>query len=271
MIHSTAIIEKGAELGVNVSIGPFAYVAATARLGDGCVLYPHAVVLEHTTLGADCRVHSGAVIGDLPQDLSFEGKPSYVVTGDRCIFREGATVHRGTEPESTTRLGNDVFMMANSHIAHNDCVGDSVVLANCVLLAGHVTVGSNCFFGGGSAVHQFCRIGRYSMIAASAIITRNLPPFCITVTSMSSQVAGLNAVGLRRGGFTAAERAQIKAVFNVVYRQGLNVSQARAYLLKECADNPFAAEWAAFLADAKRGICNLASAKSGAAAADGNE
>ncbi|MDR0994298.1 MAG: acyl-ACP--UDP-N-acetylglucosamine O-acyltransferase [Verrucomicrobiota bacterium] len=255
MIHPSAIIEPGAQLGADVQIGPFAYVGAHAVLGDGCILSPHAVVLDHATLGARCRVHSGAVIGDLPQDLSFSGEPSYVVTGDDCIFREGVTVHRGTTPGSTTKLGHHVFMMANSHIAHNGEVGNHVILANGVLLAGYVTVGDRCFFGGGAAIHQFCHIGRFSMVGGLTAITKDLPPFCITVTGGANTVAGLNLVGLRRGGFSAKERAQIKTVFKTLYHSGLNVSQARERLQEQVSENPFAAEYIAFLSHAKRGIC----------------
>ena len=254
MIHPTAILEPGAQLGADVQIGPYAYVAATARLGDGCVLGPHAVVLEHTTLGARCRVHSGAVLGDLPQDLSFKDEPSYVVIGDDCVFREGVTVHRGTKPGTTTRLGNHVFMMATSHVAHNCEVGDRVILANGVLLGGYVIVGERCFFGGSSAVHQFCHVGRLAMVAADSILTKDLPPFCTSLSAENSQVGGLNIVGLRRAGFTAEQRAQIKQAFGILYRSGLNTTQAREKLLAD-AVNPFAAEYAEFLSHAKRGIC----------------
>ena len=254
MIHPTAIVEPGAQLGAGVQIGPFAYVAAAARLGDGCVLAPHAVVLGYTTLGARCQVHSGAVIGDLPQDLSFKDEPSYVVVGDDCTFREGVTVHRGTKPGTTTRIGNRVFMMANSHAAHNCEVGDHVVMANGVLLAGYVVVGERAFIGGGTGVHQFCHIGRLAMVAACCMISKDLPPFCTSVSVHNSVVAGLNVVGLRRAGFTAEQRAQIKQAFNLIYRSGLNVAQARERLRAE-SGNPFAAEFAEFLAHAKRGIC----------------
>ncbi len=267
MIHPTAIVEPGAQLGTDVQIGPYAYVAATARLGDGCVLAPHAVVLGHTTLGARCKVHSGAVIGDLPQDLSFKDEPTYVVAGDDCTFREGVTVHRGTKPGTTTRIGNRVFMMANSHAAHNCEVGDQTILANGVLLAGYVVVGERCFFGGNSGVHQFCHVGRFAMVGAAHIVTKDLPPFCIAPTSGNALVAGLNVVGLRRAGFTAEQRAQIKQAFNLLYRSGLNVSQARERLRAEAA-NPFAGEFAEFLAQAKRGICRPSFDVSGADESD---
>lgn len=254
MIHPTAIIESGAQLGTDVQAGPHAYVAATARLGDGCILHPHAVVLDHTTLGARCQVHSGAVIGDAPQDLSFKNDaPSFVVAGDDCIFREGVTVHRGTKPETSTRLGHHVFMMANSHAAHNVEMGDHVILANGVLLAGYVTVGERCFMGGGAAVHQFCHIGRLAMIGGLHVVSKDIPPFCITPSGGANIVAGLNTVGLRRTGFTPDQRRQIKDAFKILYRSGLNLAQARETLRAE-TDNPFAAEFADFLDQAKRGI-----------------
>ena len=254
MIHPTAIVSPGAQLGTDVEIGPFAFIAPTACIGDGCVLGPHAVVLEHTTLGARCKVHSGAVLGDLPQDLSFKDEPSFVVIGEDCVFREGVTVHRGTKPGTTTHIGHHVFMMANSHAAHNTEVGNHVIMANGTLLAGYVVVGERSFLGGSCAVHQFCHIGRLSMVGGGHILTKDLPPFCITPSSGCSLVTGLNVIGLRRAGYTAEQRAQIKLAFTTIYRSGLNTTQARERLLTE-TNNPFAAEFAEFLSHAKRGLC----------------
>lgn len=254
MIHPTAIVESGARLGANVQIGPGAYIAPTAVIGEGCILGPHAVVLDHVTLGNHCKLHAGAVIGDLPQDLSFSGEPSYVVTGDHCTFREGVTVHRGTKPGSTTQLGSHVFMMANSHVAHNCAVGDHVIMANGVLLAGHVAIGDRVFMGGSSAVHQFCNIGRLAMIGAMGAIIKDVPPFCITATLEASTVYGLNLIGLRRAGLEPAERDQIKQAFDILYRSELNVTQAKAALRTDTA-NPFSAEYADFLEKTTRGIC----------------
>lgn len=257
MIHPTAIVSPGAQLGVDVQIGPCAYVAATARIGDGCVLAPHAIVLDHTTLGARCKIHSCAVIGDLPQDLSFKEEPSFVVAGDDCTFRESVTIHRGTKPGTTTRVGNHVFMMANSHVAHNCEVGDHVVFANCAAIGGYVTIGERCFLGGNTGVHQFCHVGRLAMVGSGALISKDLPPFCMAASSMNSFVAGLNIVGLRRAGLNPAQRADIKRAFHLIYRSGLNASQAKGRLRAE-TDNPFAAEFADFLDRAKRGICRPA-------------
>ena len=145
-------------------------------------------------------------------------------------------------------------MMACSHAAHNTVVGDHVIMANCSLLAGHVHVGDHVFVGGTTPVHQFCHIGRYAMIAGASGVGKDVPPFCITASMRGSEIAGLNVVGLRRGGFTPEQRKQIKVCFDVIYRMGLNVTQAREKLTG-MADNPYAAEYAEFLAGAKRGIC----------------
>ena len=256
MIHPTAIIEPGARIGGNAQIGAFCYVAATVILGNNCVLKPHATVLDHTTIGDRCAIHSGAVIGDAPQDLSFTGEPSFAVIGNDCTFREGATVHRGAAPGSTTRLGDHVYMMANTHVAHNCDIGDHVIMANGTLLGGHVTLGERVFCGGGSGIHQHCHIGRLAMIGATGLIAKDVPPFCITASAQASRVYGLNLIGLRRAGFTAADRVHIKAAFHLLYRSNLNLTQAKT-ALREQPGNPFAAEYATFLDHAKRGICRL--------------
>ena len=255
-ISPLACIEKGAQLGENVTIAPFVHVAATAVVGDGCILDSHAVVKDYTTLGPRCHLHSHCVIGDLPQDLSFTGEPSYVAVGSDCTFRECVTVHRGAAPGSTTTIGSHVYMMACSHAAHNTVVGDHVIMANCSLLAGHVHVGDHVFVGGSTPVHQFCHIGRYAMIGGASGVGKDVPPFCITASQRPSEVAGLNVVGLRRGGFTPDQRKQIKECFDWIYRAGLNLTQAREKLLA-LPGNPYAPEFAAFLAEAKRGICTL--------------
>jgi UDP-N-acetylglucosamine acyltransferase len=267
MIHPTAIVEPGAQLGVDVQIGPHAFVAATARLGDACVLGPNAVVLDHATLGARCTLHAGAVVGGLPQDLSFGGEPSFVEIGDDCTFREGATVNRGTKPGSVTRLGRHVFMMANSHVAHNCVVGDHVVFANNAMVGGYAVLGDRCFLGGGVGIHQFCRVGRLAMVGALCFVSKDLPPFCTSVSCANSHVGGLNLVGLRRNGFEASARAQVKRAFVLLYRSGLNRTQAADALRAE-SDNPFAAEFADFIQTAKRGICRPSF---GAAAAEGDD
>lgn len=253
MIHPTAIIEPGAQLGADVRIGPLAYVAATAVLGDGCVLAPHAVVLDHTTLGAHCTVHSGAVIGDLPQDLSFGGEPSYVVTGDHCTFREGVTIHRGTKPGTTTRIGHRVFMMANTHAAHNCEVGDHVIMANGALLGGYVTVGERAFIGGNVGVHQFCRIGRLAMVGSMAFISKDLP--LLHRTQQPKQLR--RRTQPRRPAPRRTQRRPARPdQTGLCHPLSLRPQHLQAReTLRADTGNPFAAEFADFIDRATRGLC----------------
>lgn len=258
MIHPTAIVEKGAELGEGVEIGPYAFVGAKAKVGDRCRLGMHSMVMDYTTLGADCVLHPGAVLGDLPQDLGYKGWPSYLEVGEGCEFREFATVHRGAAEGTVTRIGNHVYMMATSHAGHNAQVGDHVVMANGALLAGHVVVGDHCFLGGTSAIHQFCRLGRFVMICGVMGVGQDVPPFCTTYSQgQGGIVSGLNVVGLRRGGFTPEQRLKIKRAYDAVYRKGLNARQAREALEAMAAEgNEFAKEYADFIAGSKRGLAS---------------
>ena len=178
--HASAIVDKSAVIGNDVEIGPFAVIGADVDLGDGCVIGPHAVIHPYTALGSGCRVHAGAVIGDLPQDLAFKQVRSFVEIGADCVLREGVTVHRGTEEGTKTSLGDECFLMANSHVGHNCLVGDGVILANGALLGGRVEVGAGAFISGNSAVHQFVKVGRLAMLAGLSGISKDLPPFCTT-------------------------------------------------------------------------------------------
>ena len=258
-IHPTAFVEEGARLGEGCVAGPFSYVQATAELGAGTELVSHASVLGHTTIGKDCRLHSGCVVGDLPQDVGFAGGETYVRIGDRCALREGVTIHRGTVEGSSTVVGDDCMLMANSHLAHNVRIGDGVMLANGVLLAGHVEVGDRVFFGGGVGVHQFLRIGRLAMISGMCALKRDIPPFCMT-RELSTGVAGLNTVGLRRAGIGSEDRLALKRAFRTLYRSGLNLSHALARI-EEDSDNPLVRELVDFIGSSKRGIAPYVGAK----------
>lgn len=253
-IHPSAVIEPGAELGAGVKIGPFAFVGSGAVIGDGCTLGPGAVVHTGTTLGKNCRVHAHAVIGDEPQDLGFKGEPTFVVIGDGCIFREGVTVHRGTAPGSTTVIGNNCFLMSNSHVAHNCHLGNNVILVNGVLLAGHVHVGDRAFFGGNCGIHQFCRVGRLAIVGGMSSISCDVPPFCMTASGQFNELIGLNTVGLKRGGMTPDQRATIKFDYKILFRSGLSLPKA----VEQCRalrPDPLTDELCEFVTSSKRGVC----------------
>lgn len=253
-IHSTAVVESGARLGNDVTVGPFCYIQNGAEVGDGCVLQSHVTVLAYTTLGRRCRVHSGAVLGGAPQDTGFKGGVSYVRIGDDCVLREGVTVNRGTKPESITVLGDRCMLMANAHCAHNVELGSDVTIANCTALAGYVTVGDRAFISGTVGVHQFVRIGRMAMLGISSVLTKDVPPFCLVRPSSVNGVGGLNVVGMRRGGLTADQRAAIKTAFRIIYRSGMNVHQALA-MLEQNELTPAVREMADFIRTSPRGIC----------------
>ncbi|MBI3986252.1 MAG: acyl-ACP--UDP-N-acetylglucosamine O-acyltransferase [Lentisphaerae bacterium] len=255
-IHPSAVIEPGAELGRDVEIGPFCYVAARVTIGDGTVLGPHVTILPYTTLGKGCRLHANAVIGDLPQDLAFKESETFVRIGNQCVLREGVTIHRGTKPGTATELGDQCYLMANSHLAHNVKLGNQVILVNGVLLAGYVEVGDRAFLGGAAIVHQFVRIGRLAMLGGGCGIGKDVPPFCTTVPFENNAILGLNVVGMRRAGLTPGQRLEIKRCYHLLYRSGLNLLAAQEKIKAEFT-SPQALEICAFLAASRRGICLL--------------
>ncbi|MFN2351006.1 MAG: acyl-ACP--UDP-N-acetylglucosamine O-acyltransferase [Kiritimatiellia bacterium] len=258
MIHATAVIEPGAELGENVTIGPMAYIAANVRIERDCVIGPHAVILDYTSLGEGCRVHAHAVLGDFPQDTAFVNAPSFLKIGSQCIIREGVTMHRGTKPESVTEVGPGCFLMANSHLAHNVKLGAGVVIANGALLAGYVEVGERAFISGNCLLHQFIRVGRVAMLSGGCALNKDVPPFCMTLGARSNQLAGLNVVGLRRAGFNPGQRLELKRAFGILFKSGLNMSQALEALRRELPEGA-ARELAEFITGSKRGVCRWGS------------
>lgn len=255
-IHPTAVVSSSARIGRGVTIGPQCFIDEQVVIGDGCVIGPQACILRHTTLGARCQVHARTVLGDVPQDRSFAGGDSYVVIGDDCILREGVTIHRGTQPGSTTRLGNGCLLMAGAHVAHNCVVGEQVTLINNATLAGHVHVGDRAVLSANCLVHQFTRIGRLAMLAGASGVQMDVPPFCMTQSMNTNTIVGLNVVGLRRAEFSPDERREIKAAFNVLYRSGLLVPQAVERLEREF-HSPHVRELVDFIKGSKRGICKF--------------
>jgi UDP-N-acetylglucosamine acyltransferase len=216
-IHPTALIEDGVVIGDDVEIGP------------------HAVVFSHATIGPHCRIHTGAVIGDVPQDLAFKNVESFVRIGAGCVIREHVTIHRGTKEGTGTVVGDDCYLMAHSHLGHNVQLGRQVILANGVLLAGYVEIGDLAF------------------ITAAA---KDVPPFCTTRALTLNRVTALNVIGMRRAGMAPTERAEVKEAFRLLYRAGLNVTQALDAIRGKFQGGP-AIEMCDFIAASKRGICRL--------------
>ncbi|MEI7639665.1 MAG: acyl-ACP--UDP-N-acetylglucosamine O-acyltransferase [Syntrophus sp. (in: bacteria)] len=261
-IHTTAVIDPKAVIGKNASIGPFAFIDESVEIGDNAVIGSHVTILRHTKIGEGVRVHAGVVLGDLPQDLGFSGEPSYVKIGQRCTFREFVTIHRGTKPGTVTEVGDDCFLMANVHIAHNSKVGNRVIIANGTMLGGYVEIGDRAFVSGNVLIHQFVKIGRVAMVGGAAGLSKDVPPFCLVQGMGRNVVQGLNIVGTRRAGISPEERKQIKAAFKLLYLSGFNVTQAVEKLKASFPSGP-AAEFAAFVEQSQRGLCRYGGSRTG--------
>ena len=250
-IHPSAIVDPAARLGADVEVGPFAMIEAGAQIGDRCKLGPRSTVKSGVTLGCDNSLYEGAVLGGLPQLAAPTGPPGKLVVGDRNVFRENVTVHVAMTEVGVTRIGNDCLMMVASHVAHDCDVADRVIMTNNVMLAGHVTVGERAFLGGGSAVHQHCRVGRIAMVGGMARIVQDVLPF-VTIDGDTGAVVGLNRVGLRRSGMSRDEMADIKEAYRIIYRSGESFADRLAMLSERFQEGP-AAELEPFLRDTSRG------------------
>jgi len=253
-IHSTALVDPDAQIGADVEIGPFSVVGPDAVIGNNTIVQSHVVIEGNVTIGTDNFIGHGAVIGAAPQDLSFSPeRKTKVEIGNDNIIREYSTIHRGSPESSATKIGDNNFLMTGAHVGHNCALGNNVVIANNCLLAGHVRVDDGAFLGGGSTFHQHMHVGRLVMVQGSSAFGKDLPPFVIAAERNS--VFGTNVIGLRRAGFSAQDRDEIKAAFKLLYLSGLNISQA----LEKAATMKFGAparEFLDFVANAKkRGIC----------------
>lgn len=216
--HPTAVIHKATRLADDITVGAYAVIEDGVEIGPGSIIREHAIVRSGTIIGSRCVVDAGTVLGGLPQDLSFDAKtPTGVRIGDNVTFREGVTINRATAEGSFTEIGDNCYFMATSHVGHDCKVGNNVVFANAVLLAGRVTVGSHVFFGGSAAVHQFCRIGESAMIGGLARVAQDMPPFCIMAER--NELVGLNLVGLKRRGFPRETIKELKMLYHLVYAE----------------------------------------------------
>ncbi len=254
-IHPTAIVHPNAKLGKNVVIGPYAIIGENVEIGDGCVIGPHVVIDGWTRIGSGNKFYQGASIGCEPQDLKFKGEKTYLYIGDNNIFREHVTISRGTgEGGGETRIGNNNFFMAYSHVAHDCHVGSHVILTNAASLGGHVTVEDRVVIGGLSGVHQFTKVGKMAMIGACTKVIRDVPPFVI-VDGVPARVAGINVVGLRRNGYPPEIRDEIKKAYRILYRSNLTIAQAIEQMEQLLQGYPEIDHFIRFLRNVERGIC----------------
>ncbi|MGM0441171.1 MAG: acyl-ACP--UDP-N-acetylglucosamine O-acyltransferase [Elusimicrobiota bacterium] len=225
LIHSTAVLEGDIDLGNNVQIGPFCLIRGNISIGDNTTIDARTVVEGNTVIGKNNNIGIGAVIGNPPQDLKYDGEPTRVVIGDSNNIREYVTINRGTEATGTTRLGDENLLMSYVHIAHDCHIEDEVIFANCATLGGHINIESKVVIGGMTAIHQFTKIGKIAMIGGASRVTKDIPPFC-RVAGNPLKLFGLNSIGLKRRDFSSNERSNLKSAYKILFNEGLNTTQA---------------------------------------------
>lgn len=253
-VHSTAVVHPQAQLGAGVHIAPYAVVGEHVCLGEGTRIGPHAVIDGWTTIGSACEIGPGAVVGGPPQDVKYRGQRSFVSIGDHTRLGEYVTIHRSAQDEGATVIGSHNFLMAYTHVAHDCKLGDHVIMVNYTGLSGHVTVEDRAFLSGHTAVHQFVRIGSLAMVSGCSRVVKDIPPFMLAEGN-PTRIHGLNVVGMRRLGVERSARAELRRAFRLLYRAGLNTSQALQAMRQDHWTSEEVQRLIAFIEGSQRGIC----------------
>jgi UDP-N-acetylglucosamine acyltransferase len=256
VIHPTALVHKDAVVGADVSIGPYSIVEDDAVIGDRCEIGSHVSICGGTRLGAGSRVFKGAVLGEIPQDLKFGGEKSLLRIGENATIREFCTLNRGTKATGETVIGSNCLLMAYCHVAHDCRIGDYLVAANTLNLAGHVELGHHVNIGGTCAITQFRKVGDYVHLAAYSIIIKDVVPFAITAPS-PMRVAGINRVGLLRAGFSEDRRRNIKRAYKILFRSGLTATEACARLAADFTGDADIENVIAFVKRSAKGLLRM--------------
>ncbi|MBI1397870.1 MAG: acyl-ACP--UDP-N-acetylglucosamine O-acyltransferase [Betaproteobacteria bacterium] len=254
MIHATAVVHPNARLGSSVEVGPFTVVGEHVEIGDGTTIGAHCVLTGHTTIGAENRIFHFASIGEAPQDKKYAGEATRLEIGDRNTIREYCTINSGTVQDAgVTRVGNDNWIMAYVHIAHDCTIGNHTIFANCTQLAGHVHVDDWVILGGFTGIHQFCRIGAHAMTAISSVVVHDLPPY-VMAQGDTAKAHGINSEGLKRRGFTPEAIGGIRRAYKTLYREGHTLEEAKRRLADLAAECTEVAVIVEFLSRSTRGI-----------------
>ncbi|WP_313580943.1 acyl-ACP--UDP-N-acetylglucosamine O-acyltransferase [Chishuiella sp.] len=253
MNHPMAYVHPSAIIGENVTISPFSSIYEDVEIGEGTWIGPNVTIMSGARIGKNCKIYPGTVISGEPQDLKYEGEKTLTYIGDNTTIRECVTVNRGTSALGFTKVGKNCLIMATAHIAHDCVIGDNVVIVNSVGLAGHIEVGDNAFIGGYSAVHQFTKIGEHAFIAGATQIRKDVPPY-VKAAKNPVSYAGVNAIGLRRKGFTSEEIFEIQGIYRILYQQKNNVSQAVEQILEKFPDSHYREVILDFINTSDRGI-----------------
>ena len=254
--YNLSYIHPDAIIGKDVVIEPFCYIAANVEIGDGCHIGPNATIYDYVKLGRECKVFPGAVIGAIPQDLKYDGEESWVEIGDRTTVRECATINRGTAASGKrlTRIGSDCLIMSYAHIAHDCRIGDHCIIVSHVGLAGETDMDDWAIVGGGTMGHQFTHIGTHAMVGGASGVAKDIPPYILSA-GHPIVYEGINAIGLRRRGFSNAEIEEIKSVYKIIYEENNNVSDALRIIDEFFPDGKHAKIITDFIRASKRGIC----------------
>ncbi len=255
-IHPTAVIDSSCEVSPEAKIGPYCVVGPNVTIGAGTILDSHVCIHGWTGIGERCRFYSHSSVGTDPQDLKYKGEPTYLKIGNDNVFREFVSLNRGTRGgHGITVIGNNNFLMAYSHIAHDCIVGDNVIMANAATLAGHVTVGDHATVGAFSAVHQFCRVGPHAFIGGFSVITRDALPYIKTVGARNeAKIYGINSIGLQRKGFSAQSMAELKQVYRILFRSQMNTGDALVKTKENQWASPEVATLIEFIESSERGF-----------------
>ncbi|MBW2175387.1 MAG: acyl-ACP--UDP-N-acetylglucosamine O-acyltransferase [Deltaproteobacteria bacterium] len=254
MIHETAIVHSKAEVGENVEIGAFSVIREEVTIGSGTKIGPHVVIDPYVDIGGDCKIYQYAAIGAEPQSLKFSGEKTFVKIGRGNIIREFVTIHRGTSfGGGVTETGEENFIMAYSHIAHDCRLGRNVVLSNNATLGGHITIGDYSTVGGLVAIHQFVRVGNYAFIGGKSAVVKDIPPYMIAAGDRA-KLHGLNVVGLKRQGFSGNTLSTLKKAYRLVFRIGLTLNEAIERVAAEVEQTPEVVHLIEFIKSSQRGI-----------------
>ena len=260
-VHPTAIVDPGATLAPGVRVGPYAIIGPYSvigpdvEIGERVRIGPHVFIERDTRVGEDCEIWKGAALGTDPQDLKYGGEPTRLEIGDRNKIREFATMNRGTEVGGgVTRIGDDNLFMAYSHVAHDCRVGDHVVMANAATLAGHVTIEDHAIIGGLVAIHQYSRIGESAILGGGAMVSLDVPPFCVAAGDRA-RLHGLNVIGLQRRGFDKATISDLRGAYRILFQSSLKLREAIARLRERYPDSARVEQLARFVETSERGVC----------------
>jgi UDP-N-acetylglucosamine acyltransferase len=252
-VHPTALVDPGAELGAGVVVGPFSIIGPGVTVGARTRIASHVLVERDTTIGEECQISHGAVLGTDPQDLKYMGEPTHLYVGDRTVIREYATLNRGTSAQGYTKVGSDCMLMSYTHVAHDCVLGDHVILSNAVNMAGHVHIGDWAIVGGLTPIHQFVRIGAHAFVGGATRVAKDVPPY-VKAAGSPMQFYGLNSVGLQRRGFSEEVRLELKRAYRLFFASSNNVSQALVRAREELRAIPEVETFLVFFENSERGV-----------------